>query len=889
MPTSSKLIRKQFVDFFASHGHTFVRSAPVVPQDDPTLYFTNAGMNQFKSIFLGGENKADLKRAANSQKCMRVSGKHNDLEEVGRDHYHHTFFEMLGNWSFGDYYKKEAIVWAWELLTGVWKIPKDKLYATVYKDDDEAIGLWKTCTDVAHDHIGRYDAKSNFWEMGEIGPCGPCSEIHMDQGPGICLNEGKPGHTCGVNVDGCARYMELWNLVFMQNNRQKDGSLRELPAKHIDTGMGFERVVRVIQGVKSNYDTDLFVPIIAKVSAMCGKQYTPDEAGTPFRVIADHIRSLTFAITDGAIPSNEGRGYVLRRLLRRAYRFGREIGFHGPFLHKLVPTVIEVMGEAFPEITQRRDYVADVIRSEEERFGQTLEQGILRFEEMTARSETRAQKRLSGDDVFLLYDTYGFPADLTRLMAEEKGFSIDEAGFEARMGQQRGRARDAAKKADADGLTADGWIDVTPGSSTQFTGYDNDAGTGAILRYKPVGETSYLLILDKTPFYAESGGQVGDTGTMQTADGALLTVLDTLKWNDAVVHKVTATTSVAREDFVGVLQLHVDAARRSATRRNHSATHLLQAALRAALGDHVQQSGSRVGPDGLRFDYTHFKAPTNDELRRVEEMVNEWILGNLPVSTAVKNTDEAKREGAMALFGERYGDSVRVVSMGSVSKELCGGTHVRATGDIGLFHITADESISAGVRRISGVTGMGSVAALAHTSALVTEVSQMLKVGPDAVAGRITDLISRVKALESQVAKLSVANAGRQVESIIDESTRTGGKFPWVAKNLGVLDKQAFADLTNAVSDMIRDKKLESTVVLLAAAVDGKALFAASAGQKAVKEFGVHCGEIVKAAATIAGGGGGGSPVRAQAGGKDPAKLADALTSAESIIRQKAA
>ncbi len=880
---SSKTIRKDFIDFFAGKEHTFIPSAPVIPQDDPTLYFTNAGMNQFKAIFLG-ENKQGLRRAANSQKCMRVSGKHNDLEEVGRDHYHHTFFEMLGNWSFGDYYKKEAITWAWELLTEVWGLPKDKLYATVFREDSEAEVLWKDVTDILPENISHHDEKDNFWEMGETGPCGPSSEIHMDLGEGVC--DGKE-HTCGVNVDGCARYMELWNLVFMQYNRGRDGTLHELPNKHIDTGMGFERIVRVIQGVRSNYDTDLFGPIIKRLEEMSGTQYSPGEKGTPFRVIADHIRSLTFAITDGAIPSNDGRGYVLRRLLRRAYRFGRELGFSKPFLNQLVPSVIEVMGDAFPEIQQRRAYVIDVIKSEEERFGETLEQGITRFEEMTERSEVAKNKRLSGSDVFTLYDTYGFPMDLTRLMAQEKGYRIDEAGFQKEMDAQRERARDAAKSADADGLTADGWVETAQGAGTEFVGYGQEQAHGRVYRYKKLGNDTYLLMVDTTPFYAESGGQIGDTGTITTETGKGFEVVNTFKWNDSVVHKARCAQEITGKDFASPVSLDIDSSQRSSTRKNHSATHLLQAALRSVLGDHVQQSGSRVAPDGLRFDFTHFKALSEDEIRRVERIVNEYVLQNHPVQTAVRAVDDAKREGATALFGEKYGDKVRVVSMGQVSKELCGGTHVQATGEIGLFHITAETSISAGVRRIEAVTGLGSLELLNRREDIVGAVSKQLKVSEEAVPQRVSELVSKVKDLESQVGKLSQEQAGRQVMSILEEAAQRAGAVQWVVKNLGEMDKSAFKDMTNAVSDLIRERNLEKAVVVLGAAVDGKALFAASAGSTAVSEHKIHCGELVKAAASAAGGGGGGSPVRAQAGGKKPEKLSEALGIVESSLSER--
>jgi alanyl-tRNA synthetase len=892
MAKSSNIIRQEFIDFFKSKGHTFVPSSPVVPQNDPTLLFTNAGMNQFKAIFLG-DNKDGLRRVANSQKCMRVSGKHNDLEEVGRDHHHHTFFEMLGNWSFGDYYKKEAIAWAWELVTGVWGLPKDKLYATVYTDDGEALDIWKNSTDIAADHIGKFGEKSNFWEMGETGPCGPCSEIHMDMGPGRCVNEGGKGHVCAVNADGCGRFMELWNLVFMQYNRAADGTLTELPSKHIDTGMGFERIVSVIQNARSNYETDLFRPIISRLESMSGRSYAPGPEGTPFRVIADHIRSLVFAITDGAFPSNEGRGYVLRRLLRRAFRFGRELGFSGPFLYKLVPEVLAIMGQAFPEITARKEYCQKVIGSEEERFGATLEQGIERFSQMLEGARRKGVSELSGSDVFALYDTYGFPMDLTRLMAQEKGFSIDENGYDALMERQKERGRDAAKKGDASLLTPDGWVDVRPGSGTEFVGYDLEKTAVNLQSYKEASghgekkKSEFLFILDKTPFYAESGGQVGDRGNLLTVKGIELSVDDTFKWNDAIVHKVSCPQALTPEDFSSPLMARVHHDSRSATRRNHSATHLLQAALRKVAGEHIQQAGSRVDHLTLRFDFTHFKALSAEELLSIENQVNEWVLADLPVVTSVEDVEKAKSSGAMALFGEKYGDRVRVVSMGTISKELCGGTHTSSTGQIGLFHITGESSISAGVRRIEAITGLNALQLFREHETLVAEASAKLKVSGKALPKRIAELLETVDSLQKEVSKMSGEKVSGQVEEILAGLSRENGTISFVARDLGAVSKDTFTAILDGVSDRLKTPALENGVAVIGATIDGKAQLFAAAGQAAFKKGGVHCGALVKEAASVAGGSGGGSPVRAQAGCKEAGRLGAALDAAVAALKKK--
>jgi alanyl-tRNA synthetase len=886
---TSKEIRDDFLGFFKKHGHVIVPSAPVIPQDDPTLLFTNAGMNQFKSIFLG-DNPAGLKRAANTQKCMRVSGKHNDLEEVGRDHYHHTFFEMLGNWSFGDYYKKEAIRWAWELLTGVWKLEKDRLFVTVYKDDDEATGCWKSETGIQHDRIMRFGEKSNFWEMGETGPCGPCSEVHYDTGDAVTRLATFADPVAGVNGRN-ARYRELWNLVFIQYNREKGGALVPLKDRHVDTGMGFERVVAVLQGVDSNYHTDLFMPIIKALENISGREYKPGAEGTPFRVAADHIRALVFAVTDGAFPSNEGRGYVVRRLLRRAARFGRELGCREPFLHRLVPQVIDVMGGAFPEVRERRAYVEEVVRSEEERFGATLEQGIEKFDAIVEGSKKQGKKVLAGCQVFALYDTYGFPMDLTRLMADEKGLSIDEKEFERLMAEQKIRGREA-RKADETGLSPEGWVELAPCAGTTFVGYDQDEASVNVCRYKVTdsseGRPEYLLILDTTPFYAASGGQVGDIGHLRTTTGKTLVVRDTVKWNDLVVHRCRADAAVVREDFSEPLNATIGQERRAAIRRNHSATHLLQAALRQVLGSHVQQSGSRVDASGLRFDFTHFKALSRDEIDKVETIVNGWVLDDLKVDTDVMEPEKAKKEGAMALFGEKYGDKVRVVSMGDASKELCGGTHVSSTGRIGLFHITEETSIAAGVRRIEAITGMETLKFVQSSERILSEAAGLLKAGRESLVERVKATLEAVGSLESKAASRSAEAASHTVEKVIEAALSRAGAIKWNVQNLGGIDKKDFGEILNGVSDAIRQKKLDAVVAVLAGFYEGAVMFGACAGSAAVKS-GIHCGEIVKAAAARAGGSGGGSPGRAQAGGKDPSKIDEALAEAARIIGEKAA
>ncbi|MCX7725795.1 MAG: alanine--tRNA ligase [Chitinispirillaceae bacterium] len=882
---SSQEIRKDFLNFFIERDHTFVKSAPVIPTDDPTLLFTNAGMNQFKSIFLG-DNPQKLKRAVNSQKCMRVSGKHNDLEDVGKDHFHHTFFEMLGNWSFGDYYKKEAIRWGWELLTEVWKLPKERLFVTVHNSDEEAEKLWKSETDIEPSRILKFGDKTNFWEMGETGPCGPCSEIHYDTGDLQTQKETFLDPVAGINGTN-DRYRELWNLVFIQYNRKKDGSLEKLPSMHVDTGMGFERICAVLQGVDSNYDTDLFAPIIVELEKLSGKKYKKDLSGMPFRVIADHIRALTFAITDGALPSNEGRGYVLRRLLRRAYRYGREIGFHEPFLYKLVSVVVNMMGEHFPEIKERSSFVEKVICSEEERFGINLERGIEKFSIIIDGLKKKGEKKISGEEVFTLYDTYGFPMDLTRLMAEEQGFAIDEEGYTLLMEKQKSRARESLKK--DEGLSPDGWIEISPLSGTEFVGYEKEVCDVKICRYKIVDseEDTYIFIItDKTPFYAESGGQVGDKGELISNNGEKIFIEDTIKWNDLIVHKGKTTYPITKEFLSGNFTAKIDSSLRTATRRNHTATHLLQAALRKVIGTHIQQAGSKVEPEGLRFDFTHFKALTEEELSQVETLVNEWILDNRKVSTCVEDTEKAKSSGAIALFGEKYGEKVRVVSVENTSKELCGGTHVNYTGEIGLFHIISESSISAGVRRIEAITGLESLKYLKKQVRIIKESSSLLKVNNEKIVESIRGLINSLKELELKTKELSNINLSQKINSLLAEAKQ--GNFKWVVKNLGIVDKETFTNMADAISDTIKKDNLTNIVMFIGATVDGRVLFAAGAGIEAVNKYGIHCGELVKMAAQIAGGNGGGNPIRAQAGGRDTSRLNDAIDKVKNFLEQKA-
>jgi alanyl-tRNA synthetase len=897
---TGKQIRQGFIDFFISKGHVFVPSAPVVPHDDPTLLFTNAGMNQFKSALLG-DNREGWKRVANSQKCIRVSGKHNDLDEVGRDTYHHTFFEMLGNWSFGDYYKKDAIRWSWELLTEVWKLPKDRLFATIYQDDDESEALWKSETDIPHDRIMRFGAKSNFWEMGDVGPCGPCTEIHFDMGDAATREATYKDPIHGVNGPN-ARYIELWNNVFMQSERLQSGELKPLKNQNVDTGMGFERVVSVIQGTGSNYETDVFQPVIAKIAALSGVAYSKGPEGTPHRVIADHLRALSFAIADGATPGNEGRGYVLRRILRRGSRFARTLGQREAFICKLVGTLAETMGDAYPELVQRQSYIEQVIRAEEERFMRTLDQGLDRFGKIATEAKTKgnlegkaegkgsATATISGVEVFTLYDTYGFPVDLTRVLAEEQGLTIDEDGYKKHMEEQRERARGAAKF-DGSFASDEGWTLLAPALDTEFVGYESLAATVTTRRYREHGDL-VLVVLDKTPFYAEAGGQVGDTGTLIGKPGPTgqpsveLKVIDTIKVFDMIVHKCELLGGILSPDTMKSLAAKVDAENRFRTVRNHSATHLLHAALRKVLGTHVQQQGSRVAPDSLRFDFTHFQAMTPDEIRKVEYEVNLRIEENHPIRHTVHGIEEAKKMGAMALFGEKYGDRVRVISMGEksrdeVSMELCGGTHATATGDIGFLKVTSESSIAAGVRRIEAVTGLGALEITQKQQVALSEVAKVLKAKPGQELERASEATARIKALEKEVQELRQAQARLQAVSLVAEKGKSVNGATVLVYKLDekTYPKDSVAHLVDGLAGHLRN----GVAVLTQASGDSLSIYAVAGKEAQAK---VKAGDLIKAIGPVADARGGGKPDRAQAGSKSPDKEALVLAEAEKYLKQ---
>jgi len=900
---TAKQIRNDFINFFKSKDHEFVPSSPIVPIGDETLLFANAGMNQFKDIFIGLV-PPQYSRVANTQKCLRVSGKHNDLEEVGKDTYHHTFFEMLGNWSFDDYFKAEAIQWAWELLTDVWGIEPDRLWATVFggdyadglPEDEEAANLWTKVTTIPAEKVLACGKKDNFWEMGETGPCGPCSEIHIDLGPEMCDMKNVPGHKCRVNA-GCARYIELWNLVFIQFNRLPEDKLVPLSARYVDTGAGLERIVAVLQNKKSNYDTDLFMPIIDYTSNITGHKYTSklgSKTDNAFRVIADHIRSLVFAITDGAIPSNEGRGYVIRRILRRASRFGRELGMHEPFIYKLVPVVVDCLGDAFGEITERADYVSTVIESEEVSFGRTLDRGIEIFNTAAKRAQKSINKIINGEDAFQLYDTYGFPLDLTELMAQERSLKVDTATFDELMEAQRQRARAAQKNDSLIATLADTELPVTEDAhkydtdscDSKLIGWLDDGGLknqGQIQSGAEVG-----IILDRTCFYAEAGGQVGDCGIIKSDDARFI-VQDTTKIANCIIHqgKVVEGSFSVGQNVKAIISKD-----RAATKKNHTATHLLQWALQQVLGKSVAQQGSYVGPDYLRFDFTYPKAPTVKELKKVEDLVRGKIAADLPLTCVVMPRAEAEKLGAMALFGEKYGNEVRVVAIGAAdekllgeafSREFCGGTHCDNTGQIGGFKITKEESISAGVRRITALTGSGLNACLEKASDIVDELSAMLKVPSEALVDRVGQLIKDNKKLSKEL-KSAAKTSGSDVMAEAKQLLQKCEKIGETSIIIGRLQNTRIEQAREAI-DMLK-KKAKSAAIVLGFEDDEKATLLAGMTNDLIKKD-LKAGDIVKAIAPVIDGGGGGRPQMAQAGGKNPTKINDALKKAAELIRQK--
>ncbi|WP_353846925.1 alanine--tRNA ligase [Hallerella sp.] len=878
MPTmTSAQVRESFIKFFESKGHLFVRSSPVVPHDDPTLMFTNAGMNQFKAIFLG-DNPKGWKRVCNSQKCLRVSGKHNDLDVVGRDNYHHTFFEMLGNWSFGDYYKKEAIAWAWELLTEVWKLPKERLFATVYKDDDEAWQIWKDVSGLPDDRIMRFDAHSNFWEMGDTGPCGPCSEIHYDRGDLATQAETFKDPIKGVNGEN-DRYIEIWNNVFMQYERLSNGELVPLKAKNVDTGMGFERICAILQGKTSNYDTDVFTPIISKVAELSGVPYKDNEDGTPHRVIADHLRALSFAIADGALPSNESRGYVLRRILRRASRFARLLGQKKPFICKLVQVLADTMGDAFPEIRERKDFVASVIKSEEESFIRTLDAGLERFAVIS--SDLKKGEKIPGDKVFLLYDTYGFPPDLTGILAEEKGLLIDEEGYEKCMEEQKARAR-ANMKQGINTMGTEGWTQYSE-ASTNFVGYDISVCETKVVRFRE-DKGILSIVLETSPFYAEMGGQVGDKGTLVSGD-LEIDVFDTVKVNDTAICRGKVKKGVANEKTMsGEFCATVDDARRADIRKNHSATHLIQAALRSVLGTHVQQQGSFVSNELLRFDFSHFNAMTEEEIQKVEDIVNEKVMACLPVNTDVMDVDEAKASGAMALFGEKYGEKVRVVKMGEsgaeFSKELCGGLHVKNTGNIGMVKIISESSVSSGVRRIEAVTGRGALTLLRAGTQILSAIREQLRCKDAEVLNRLQQTFAKTQNLEKSLQSVQLELATLAAADLLQGAVNVLGVNLYV-REMSIEDAKF-----KTLMDGVQNKLDVDSVAVIANKGNGNGSIVVMVGKNAQAK-GIKAGDMVRDLAKVCNGKGGGRPDRAQAGTREPEKISAAISNANNWIREK--
>ncbi len=868
---TSQEIRNQFIQFFKDKNHKFVRSAGVVPFEDPTLLFTNAGMNQFKGIFLETE-AVDHPRAVNSQKCIRVSGKHNDLEEVGRDTYHHTFFEMLGNWSFGDYYKEDAIKWAWELFTEVWKIPKNKLYATVYKDDDEAFELWGKLTDIPKDQILRFGDKDNFWEMGETGPCGPCSEIHVDIGGDPSIHGSHP--ELGVNTDN-PRFMELWNLVFIQYFRGDDGELSELPSKHVDTGAGLERIVAFLQDKTSNYDTDLFTPILDEISALSNTKYDPGEAGMAHRVIADHVRMLTFSISDGALPSNDGRGYVLRRILRRAARYGRNLGLPNAFIYKLVPVVVQIMGGAYPELHERVAYIQKVIKSEEDSFSQTLGRGLQIFEQLVKEHKSTSKTEIQGPDVFKLYDTYGFPVDLTSLMAEEEGLTVDIEGFESRMADQRAKAREATQFKSKVSKNSE-WHFLNPGQHSEFHGFTHTRMDTHITQYMEA-DKKVLVLLSQTPFYAESGGQVGDTGRIFNADMEL-NVLDTRKDGDSILHECQLTSGKLSDQPVIA---EIDAKRRERIVRNHSATHLLNAALRNILGDHVKQAGSLVDESHLRFDFNHFEKMTPEEITRAEQMVNAEVRKNISANIRGMSFDEARTEGALAFFGEKYGDEVRTVKFGDYSHELCGGAHVLATGDIGFFRIESESAIASGVRRIEAVTGNVAEENARKERTALSHLRHLLTSDIEDIAAKTQNLLDEKKALEKQVKLLSFDQASSVLNQILENAQIING-VKVLSEVVEVPDTEALKDLG---SELL--KQMKSGLGVLGTAIEGSPYVVCVVSDDVIAQHKLKAGDIVRELGKQLGGGGGGKPQMATAGGKDAGALGDVVSGVYAMIGER--
>ncbi len=868
--------REVFLQYFEDRGHKRVKSSSLVPQNDPTLLFTNAGMNQFKDVFLGSESR-DYQRAVTSQKCMRVSGKHNDLETVGRTPRHHTFFEMLGNFSFGDYFKREAIEYAWELCTQIYRLPEERLRATVYREDDEAHELWRRHAGVREQWIYRLGKKDNFWQMGETGPCGPCSEIHYD------MLESPAGHRDCEPDCSCGRYLEIWNLVFMQFDRDASGELTPLPRPSIDTGMGLERISCLVQGVTSNYDTDLFVPIIQEACRLTGVEYGKDpKSDVSLRILADHSRSCSFLIHDGVVPGNEGRGYVLRKILRRGIRHGKMLGREEPFIYRLTKVVSELMSPAYPELEDSREYAAKVVLNEEEKFSTTLSHGLQRLEELFEKASASQPPTLPGSDLFRLYDTFGFPLDLSREIAEERGFQLDEAGFYEEMEKQRQRAR-ASWKGGEKAVSPLHQALAERGLATEFTGYETtfqvEGQVLAIVRgeqeVKQLAEgESGQLVLNRTPFYAEAGGQVGDRGTIESPEA------------EARVENVFSPVTGLR--FHQVQMLHgtlkvgdsvhstVSGQLRARTARNHTATHLLHAALREVLGEHVKQAGSLVAPDRLRFDFTHYASLSSGELRQIEEIVNQKIRENIALETRIQDLDEAIRGGAMALFGEKYQNQVRVVTIPGFSVELCGGTHVQRTGDIALFKIAGESSISAGVRRLEALTGQDALERFLEAQSVLDQLSEQLKTPPSQLSEAIARLSQEAKErardlerVQLQLAQKSAGNAREQARDV--KGIRV------LARRVDNLDRSGLRSLADQLKN-----QLGTGVIVLGSTDQGKVSLVSMVSADLTDRIPAH--QLIRRLAPLVNGGGGGKPELAEAGGKDAGGLDKALEESYSAV-----
>ena len=856
---NSREIRESFIDYFKGKGHKSVRGSSVVPSDDPTLLFTNAGMNQFKPIFLG-EQKPVASRLVNSQKCIRVSGKHNDLEEVGLDTYHHTFFEMLGNWSFGDYYKEEAIQWAWALFTEIWQLDKNRLWATVYNDDDEAFDLWTKKTDISPERVLRFGKKYNFWEMGETGPCGPCSEIHYYVGNK--LSKQTPD---GLNSSD--EYWELWNLVFIQSNRDEYGNLHDLPSKHVDTGLGLERITAILQGKNSNYDTDLFLPIFRKIEKISDLIFKTDPAA--FQVIADHIRMLSFSIADGVMPSNEGRGYVLRRILRRASRFGRRLNLHEPFLHELVETVGEILGDVYPEIIDKKSHICQVLKAEETSFNATLDRGLTHFDKVV---EHLADNIIPGKEAFRLYDTYGFPLDLTQLMAREKGLSVDGIGFDKEMEQQKLRAKSSGKfRKEAVNLK---WNIISEGSDSKFVGFEQLSCTSTIRQWSK-SEVEILIILDQTPFYAESGGQIGDTGVI-LYNGITLQVMDTKKDGETCIHYCKGDFDPKKA--TQQVQCNVDEDRRRAIQLNHTATHLLHSALRKILGDHVHQAGSLVAPDYLRFDLTHFEKITPKEIIQIESLVNQEIQKNTTLDVSIKSFEEAQQEGAQSLFGEKYGDKVRMVSVGDYSKELCGGTHTNQTGDIGFIKIIEESSLASGVRRIVAVTGLDAIKYIQNQANILSLLQAQFNCSVNDLPDRVEQMIQKKKELEKESRKNRKAPR-INTKSLIEKAEKIGDSL-FIRQKVEV----SSMDELKLLGDSLLSG-LDSGIGVLGMIDGEKPAMVIVVTPDLVKKK-INAGSLAQSIGSVMGGGGGGNPHLATAGGKDVSKLSKAMEESHKIVHK---